>query len=217
MKTAHPFFQSQSQFSSFHIVFIKYKIIGKHERLRYHGDLIMKCPVHSICPDVCFSYWARGVSGSFLSNGRHLSHLTMNYQGLPVSCAWRSQYQCPFLSQTGLDAPRNLRRISQTDNSITLEWRNVKAAADSYRIKYAPISGGDHAEVEVPRSQHTTTRTTLTGELHTPTRPDPGAHPHLAALQREKNSPFPIVPLPRASVSQAVEQASRWEIVAFRA
>uniref|UniRef100_A0A8C2NWR8 Tenascin n=1 Tax=Capra hircus TaxID=9925 RepID=A0A8C2NWR8_CAPHI len=64
---------------------------------------------------------------------------------------------------TGLDAPRNLRRISQTDNSITLEWRNVKAAANSYRIKYAPISGGDHAEVEVPRSRQTTTRTTLTG------------------------------------------------------
>ncbi|XP_068409726.1 tenascin isoform X3 [Eschrichtius robustus] len=64
---------------------------------------------------------------------------------------------------TGLDAPRNLRRISQTENSITLEWRNVKAAADGYRIKYAPISGGDHAEVEVPRSQQTTTKTTLTG------------------------------------------------------
>ncbi|XP_032490925.1 tenascin isoform X7 [Phocoena sinus] len=64
---------------------------------------------------------------------------------------------------TGLDAPRNLRRISQTDNSITLEWRNVKAATDSYRIKYAPISGGDHAEVEVPRRQQTTTKTTLTG------------------------------------------------------
>ncbi|XP_074218201.1 tenascin isoform X12 [Camelus bactrianus] len=64
---------------------------------------------------------------------------------------------------TGLDAPRNLRRISQTDSSITLEWRNGKAAADSYRIKYAPISGGDHAEVEVPRSQQTTTKTTLTG------------------------------------------------------
>uniref|UniRef100_A0A673UIZ7 Tenascin n=1 Tax=Suricata suricatta TaxID=37032 RepID=A0A673UIZ7_SURSU len=64
---------------------------------------------------------------------------------------------------TGLDAPRNLRRISQTDNSITLEWRNGKAAIDSYRIKYAPISGGDHAEVEVPRSQQTTTKTTLTG------------------------------------------------------
>ncbi|XP_073761940.1 tenascin isoform X2 [Callorhinus ursinus] len=64
---------------------------------------------------------------------------------------------------TGLDAPRNLRRISQTDNSITLEWKNGKAAVDSYRIKYAPISGGDHAEVEVPRSQQATTKTTLTG------------------------------------------------------
>ncbi|XP_006890769.1 PREDICTED: tenascin-like isoform X1 [Elephantulus edwardii] len=64
---------------------------------------------------------------------------------------------------TGLDAPRNLRRISQTDNSITLEWRNGKAAIDNYRIKYAPISGGDHAEVDVPKSQQATTRTTLTG------------------------------------------------------
>ncbi|XP_016066378.1 PREDICTED: tenascin [Miniopterus natalensis] len=64
---------------------------------------------------------------------------------------------------TGLDAPRNLRRVSQTDNSVTLEWRNGKAAVDSYRIKYAPISGGDHAEVEVPRSQQATTKTTLTG------------------------------------------------------
>nr|KAF6487992.1 tenascin C [Rousettus aegyptiacus] len=64
---------------------------------------------------------------------------------------------------TGLDAPRNLRRVSQTDNSITLEWRNGKAAIDNYRIKYAPISGGDHAEVEVPKSQQATTKTTLTG------------------------------------------------------
>ncbi|KAL2781978.1 tenascin precursor [Daubentonia madagascariensis] len=65
--------------------------------------------------------------------------------------------------RTGLDAPRNLRRVSQTDNSITLEWRNVKAAIDNYRIKYAPISGGDHAEVDVPKSQQATTKTTLTG------------------------------------------------------
>ncbi|XP_059266934.1 tenascin isoform X9 [Mustela nigripes] len=64
---------------------------------------------------------------------------------------------------TGLDAPRNLRRVSQTDNSITLEWKNGKAAPDSYRIKYAPISGGDHAEVEVPRSQQATTKATLIG------------------------------------------------------
>ncbi|CAH6790473.1 Tnc [Phodopus roborovskii] len=64
---------------------------------------------------------------------------------------------------TGLDAPRNLRRVSQTDNSITLEWRNVRADIDSYRIKYAPISGGDHAEVDVPKSQQATTKITLTG------------------------------------------------------
>ncbi|XP_019065369.1 tenascin isoform X5 [Fukomys damarensis] len=64
---------------------------------------------------------------------------------------------------TGLDAPRSLQRVSQTDSSITLEWRNVKADIDSYRIKYAPISGGDHAEVDVPKSQQATTKTTLTG------------------------------------------------------
>uniref|UniRef100_A0A7N4V693 Tenascin C n=1 Tax=Sarcophilus harrisii TaxID=9305 RepID=A0A7N4V693_SARHA len=64
---------------------------------------------------------------------------------------------------TGLDAPRNLKRISQTDNSITLEWKNGKANIDKYRIKFAPISGGDHAEVEVSKSKQATTKTTLTG------------------------------------------------------
>ncbi|XP_007474593.2 tenascin isoform X1 [Monodelphis domestica] len=64
---------------------------------------------------------------------------------------------------TGLDAPRNLKRISQTDNSITLEWKNGKANIDNYRIKFAPISGGDHAEIEVPKSKQATTKTTLTG------------------------------------------------------
>ncbi|CAO2587840.1 TNC [Lemmus lemmus] len=64
---------------------------------------------------------------------------------------------------TGLDAPKNLRRVSQTENSITLEWRNVKADIDNYRIKYAPISGGDHAEADVPKSQQATTKTTLSG------------------------------------------------------
>ena len=70
----------------------------------------------------------------------------------------------PFSPSSGLDAPRNLRRVSQTDDSITLEWRNVKADIDSYRIKYAPISGGDHAEIDVPKSQQATTKPTLTGE-----------------------------------------------------
>nr|XP_015222057.1 PREDICTED: tenascin isoform X2 [Lepisosteus oculatus] len=64
---------------------------------------------------------------------------------------------------TDLDAPKNLQAISQTDNSITLEWRNSKANVNSYRIKYAPISGGEHVEITVPRGRQSTTRTTLTG------------------------------------------------------
>ncbi|NXI92235.1 TENA protein, partial [Psophia crepitans] len=64
---------------------------------------------------------------------------------------------------TDLDAPRNLKRVSQTDNSITLEWKNSHADIDNYRIKFAPISGGDHAEITVPKSNQATTRATLTG------------------------------------------------------
>ncbi|NXI85995.1 TENA protein, partial [Rhipidura dahli] len=64
---------------------------------------------------------------------------------------------------TDLDAPRNLKRVSQTDNSITLEWKNSHANVDNYRIKFAPISGGDHVEVTVPKGSQATTRATLTG------------------------------------------------------
>ncbi|KFW11452.1 Tenascin-R, partial [Eurypyga helias] len=64
---------------------------------------------------------------------------------------------------TDLDAPRNLKRVSQTDNSITLEWKNSHANIDNYRIKFAPISGGDHAEITVPKGNQATTRATLTG------------------------------------------------------
>ncbi|XP_068011735.1 tenascin isoform X4 [Melanerpes formicivorus] len=64
---------------------------------------------------------------------------------------------------TDLDAPRNLKRVSQTDNSITLEWKNSHANIDNYRIKFAPISGGDHAELTVPKGSQATTRATLTG------------------------------------------------------
>ncbi|XP_074829867.1 tenascin isoform X5 [Natator depressus] len=64
---------------------------------------------------------------------------------------------------TDLDAPKNLKRLSQTDNSITLEWKNSQASIDNYRIKFAPISGGDHAEITVPRSNQATTKATLTG------------------------------------------------------
>jgi len=63
-----------------------------------------------------------------------------------------------------LDAPRNLKRVSQTDNSITLEWKNSHANIDNYRIKFAPISGGDHTELTVPKGNQATTRATLTGK-----------------------------------------------------
>nr|XP_030142421.3 tenascin isoform X2 [Taeniopygia guttata] len=64
---------------------------------------------------------------------------------------------------TDLDAPRNLKRVSQTDSSITLEWKNSHANVDNYRIKFAPISGGDHMEITVPKGNQATTRATLTG------------------------------------------------------
>ncbi|XP_071309731.1 tenascin isoform X1 [Agelaius tricolor] len=64
---------------------------------------------------------------------------------------------------TDLDAPRNLKRVSQTDSSITLEWKNSHANVDNYRIKFAPISGGDHVEITVPKGSQATTRATLTG------------------------------------------------------
>ncbi|XP_006031179.1 tenascin isoform X1 [Alligator sinensis] len=64
---------------------------------------------------------------------------------------------------TDLDAPKNLKRVSQTDNSITLEWKKSQADIDSYRVKFAPISGGDHAEITVPKSNQATTKATLTG------------------------------------------------------
>ncbi|XP_066569232.1 tenascin isoform X3 [Amia ocellicauda] len=64
---------------------------------------------------------------------------------------------------TDLDAPKNLQTLSQTENSITLEWKNSQADVTSYRIKYAPISGGEHAEITVPRGRQATTKTTVTG------------------------------------------------------
>ncbi|XP_062339984.1 tenascin-like isoform X6 [Osmerus eperlanus] len=64
---------------------------------------------------------------------------------------------------TGLDSPRKLEPLSQTDDSITLEWRNSQADVDSYRVKYSPFSGGSHGEELIPRSPGGTTRATITG------------------------------------------------------
>uniref|UniRef100_A0A8C7YXP2 Tenascin C n=1 Tax=Oryzias sinensis TaxID=183150 RepID=A0A8C7YXP2_9TELE len=64
---------------------------------------------------------------------------------------------------TALDAPTGLQAVSQTDNSVTLEWTNSQADVDSYRVKYSPISGAAHGEEVVPRGSGLTTQATITG------------------------------------------------------
>uniref|UniRef100_A0A674F1M5 Tenascin Ca n=1 Tax=Salmo trutta TaxID=8032 RepID=A0A674F1M5_SALTR len=62
---------------------------------------------------------------------------------------------------TDLDSPKDLQPLGQTDNSVTLEWRNSRA--DSYRVKYSPISGGSHGEEVFPRGSGDNTQATITG------------------------------------------------------
>ncbi|XP_036974158.1 tenascin isoform X4 [Acanthopagrus latus] len=64
---------------------------------------------------------------------------------------------------TALDAPTGLQAVSQTDDSITLEWTNSQADVGSYRVKYSPISGAIHGEELFPRGRGQTTRATITG------------------------------------------------------
>ncbi|XP_023816280.1 tenascin isoform X10 [Oryzias latipes] len=64
---------------------------------------------------------------------------------------------------TALDAPTGLQAVSQTDNSVTLEWTNSQADVGSYRVKYSPISGAAHGEEVVPRGSGLTTQATITG------------------------------------------------------
>ncbi|XP_018085084.1 tenascin isoform X4 [Xenopus laevis] len=84
---------------------------------------------------------------------------------------------------TDLDIPKNLRRVSNTDTSITLDWKNSQANVEYYRIKYAPLSGGDHDEAMAPRSNEATTKTTLTG-----LRPGTEYGIGLTAVKQDKES-----------------------------
>lgn len=63
-----------------------------------------------------------------------------------------------------LDAPTDLLAVSQTDDSITLEWTNSQADVGSYQVKYSPISGATHGEELVPRGPGDTTKATITGK-----------------------------------------------------
>ncbi|XP_065107270.1 tenascin isoform X2 [Paramisgurnus dabryanus] len=64
---------------------------------------------------------------------------------------------------TGLDAPRDLQPVAQTDSSIIVEWKNSRSSVDGYRIKYGPISGGAHGEEMFSRGAGDKTRATITG------------------------------------------------------
>uniref|UniRef100_A0A673X3L1 Tenascin Cb n=1 Tax=Salmo trutta TaxID=8032 RepID=A0A673X3L1_SALTR len=63
---------------------------------------------------------------------------------------------------TDLDAPRDLQTVELTDESITLEWKNSQAQVDNYRIKYGPLSGGDHGELLFPTGPLDTTQAKIT-------------------------------------------------------
>ncbi|MED6276858.1 hypothetical protein CHARACLAT_007217 [Characodon lateralis] len=62
-----------------------------------------------------------------------------------------------------LDAPRDLQTVEITDESITLEWKNSKAQVVQYRIKYGPLSGGDHGELLFPLGTKDSTQAKITG------------------------------------------------------
>ncbi|KAK2845459.1 hypothetical protein Q7C36_010313 [Tachysurus vachellii] len=64
---------------------------------------------------------------------------------------------------TDLDAPTDLKAIDQTDESITLEWKNSQANVPSYRIKYGPLSGGEHGELTFPTGTQDTTQAKISG------------------------------------------------------
>uniref|UniRef100_A0A3B4TSK7 Tenascin Cb n=1 Tax=Seriola dumerili TaxID=41447 RepID=A0A3B4TSK7_SERDU len=64
---------------------------------------------------------------------------------------------------TDLDAPRDLQTVELTDESITLEWKNSQAQVDNYRIKYGPLSGGEHGELLFPPGPKDTTQAKITG------------------------------------------------------
>ncbi|XP_051525385.1 tenascin [Myxocyprinus asiaticus] len=64
---------------------------------------------------------------------------------------------------TDLDAPKHLKAVEQTDESITLEWKNSRANILNYRIKYGPLSGGEHGELVFPSGPQDTTHAKITG------------------------------------------------------
>ncbi|KAL7838413.1 hypothetical protein AOLI_G00268170 [Acnodon oligacanthus] len=84
---------------------------------------------------------------------------------------------------TGLDAPREVHAVGQTDDSITVEWKNSRASVDGYRIKYGPVVGGSHGEDIIPRRLGNTTQATLSG-----LKPGTEYEIGVTAINKEKES-----------------------------
>uniref|UniRef100_A0A672KG05 Tenascin-like n=1 Tax=Sinocyclocheilus grahami TaxID=75366 RepID=A0A672KG05_SINGR len=53
--------------------------------------------------------------------------------------------------------------FEQTDESITLEWKNSISDVLNYRVKYGPLSGGEHGELVFPSGPQDTTQAKITG------------------------------------------------------
>lgn len=98
----------------------------------------------------------------------HKSNISL-IRSLSLNSAKPMFYWCwdGFLCVPGLDAPRDLKAVDQTDNSITVEWKNSRSSIDGYRIKYGPIAGGAHGEDMFPRREGDMTWATITGNNDT--------------------------------------------------
>ncbi|XP_063752759.1 tenascin isoform X3 [Eleginops maclovinus] len=96
----------------------------------------------------------------------HLGGLTPDTQyEVSLSSHMGEQSSIPVYQSflTDLDAPKDLQTVELTDESITLEWKNSQAPVENYRIKYGPLSGGEHGELLFPPGPKDTTTAKITG------------------------------------------------------
>ncbi|XP_034026895.1 tenascin isoform X1 [Thalassophryne amazonica] len=96
----------------------------------------------------------------------HLGGLNPDTQYEVTLTAWKGKRTSVPVHKsflTDLDAPRDLQTVELTDESITLQWKNSQAQVDNYRIKYGPLSGGEHRELLFHPGPKDTTHAKITG------------------------------------------------------
>lgn len=83
--------------------------------------------------------------------------------------AWWLIFFCLMIDLffTEIDPPKHLRVLSKTSTSLELEWDNSKAVVEYYCVVYSTLAGDQYNKNIVPRSNGTTTKTTLTSKLNT--------------------------------------------------